>query len=126
MSVDVNTVTGILDEVSKRLSEPAKHTYSVLVKQAVADGAGDLVLCSLCVAGIGFALYFIPKLMKVCADNDSKGNEGIAASSAFVILMLGIWAVYSVLFLPFDLIDGIKHIINPEYYAIMDIMSKIK
>ena len=122
MAVDANTVSGILDEIGKRLSEPTEHTYEILVKQAVADGAGDLALCFLYVAGIGFALYFIPKLIKVCNNSDDEGKSGI---SAVAILLLGVWAVTSVFCLPFDLVDGIKHIINPEYYAIMDIVGKI-
>jgi len=119
MAVDANTVSGILDEIGKRLSGPAEHTYEILVKQAYISGYTDL-FTGLAFSVLGFGMIYATYKMV---------NNGFFKEHEDFSVMCSIVGVFAAILLPLAIVcclsSGIKEIINPEYYAIVDIIEKI-
>ena len=119
LAVDANTISGILDEIGKRLSGPAEHTYEILVKQAYLSGYTDLFTgLAFSALGVGM-IYAIRNMM----------NNGFFKEHEDFSILCSIVGVFAAILLPIAIVcclsSGVKEIINPEYYAIMDIMEKI-
>ena len=119
MEVDANTVSGILDEIGKRLSGPAGHTYEILVKQAYISGYMDLTAgigLTILLFSFGYATYRMFKNDFFRKHDDFATIWSILGCLAIILLPLLIIC---------SLCTGIGELLNPEYYAIMDIVGKI-
>ena len=124
--IDSSTVSNILDEVGKRLSSPAEHAYNVLTTQAISDGVGGIfvglaaitfsTICSIYAKKVENKIKAKKEENKYAdCDNDWIGFGAVA----FVAIFSGLGGCC-------ELVNSVKHIINPEYYAIMDIIRNIK
>ena len=119
MAVDANTVSGILDEIGKRLSGPAEHTYEILVKQAYISGYTDL-FTGLIFSALGVGMIYATYKMV---------NNGFLEEHEDFSVLYSAVGFFAAILLPLAIVcclsSGVKEIINPEYYAIVDIIEKI-
>ncbi|KAA6450976.1 hypothetical protein [Bacillus swezeyi] len=117
-------VREIINELSTRLGVAAEHVYEVLVKQQVINGI--ITIAFMVGALILFGIMF-PKFLRkgvqhqktLSSSYDSNPDMNIAWSLGGILLFT---IVLSLIFIPI----GINQIINPEYYAIKDILDLIK
>jgi hypothetical protein len=115
-------VTQYIDALAAKLGVAAEHVYGVLVRQQVAEGIVDIVVGTLILAVLIFASMVLIKkveLPRIVDEFDLLGYVFVAAISLLIIGLPGGYAVS-------EISDGIKHVINPEYYAIREILNAIK
>jgi TRAP-type C4-dicarboxylate transport system permease small subunit len=115
-------VTQYIDALAAKLGVAAEHVYGVLVRQQVADGVVGLsifaFLLVLLVISIYLAIKFISK-----SENGEDVEGFIAGAFGFAAIIIGaIVLIQVIFFVPSD----IKQLINPEYYAIREILDAIK
>ncbi|MFF2413499.1 hypothetical protein [Bacillus safensis] len=110
-----------IDKLAAKLGVAAEHVYGVLVKQAMANGITDVII-GLVVTTILIAVFSAGKKAFV-KSNISSGMD-ILDWSMFTAVV-GIAVVVGFGFGLSFLTDGIKAVINPEYYAIKEILDTI-
>lgn len=121
--MDSTIVAKVLDELAERLSGPAEKVWEIFVKQAIADGVGSLVI-----AVIGVIIIFsVIKLLPKISERLNEYSYEECDEDVWIVLLLLLCGIglASIFVVPTELISGIKHLINPEYYALMDIISNI-
>jgi ABC-type polysaccharide/polyol phosphate export permease len=115
-------VTEYIDAIAAKLGVAAEHVYGVLVRQQVAEGITDIVTGVIILVLVITGALIFSKKIKVRFIEDE--------FDAFILFIGGL--LFLVLFVaPIgysieNISDGIKHIVNPEYYAIKEILRAIK
>jgi small-conductance mechanosensitive channel len=115
-------VTQYIDALAAKLGVAAEHVYGVLVRQQVAEGIVDIVVGTLVLAVLIFALMVLIKKVELPRIVDEFDLLGYVFVAAILLLIIGLPGSYAVS----EISDGIKHVINPEYYAIREILNAIK
>lgn len=110
-----------IDKLAAKLGVAAEHVYGVLVKQAVANGITDVII-GLVVTTILIAVFSAGKKAFV-KSNVSVGWDFLDWS--MLTVFVGLVMVIGFGFGLSILTDGIKAVINPEYYAIKEILDTI-
>jgi hypothetical protein len=108
-----------LKQVASKLEGPAKHVYNVYTYQHRAEG-----YASMCVAVFIFLIGFF-----ILANNwkESNWDSDEFNKSAFLCIPGAIISIVGIIFLGiFFGDDGLTKIINPEYFAIQDIIKAFK
>ncbi|MEC0777472.1 hypothetical protein P9E81_08480 [Bacillus licheniformis] len=111
-----------IDKLAAKLGVAAEHVYGVLVKQQIINGAIGIVgtIAALIFLGIVFT-----KLLKKGIEHnkviDSFDTSPYMLVSIPVGIALGITAIVGFFVIPI----GINQMINPEYYAIKEILDTI-
>jgi len=124
--IDASTVSNILDEVGKRLSSPAEHAYNILTTQAITDGVGG-VFIGLAAITFSAVCSFYANKVKNNIKNKKENNKHVDCDNDWIGFgAVAVVAILSGLRGCCELVDSVKHIVNPEYYAIMDIICNIK
>jgi small-conductance mechanosensitive channel len=115
-------VTQYIDALAAKLGVAAEHVYGVLVRQQVAEGIVDIVVGTLVLAVLIFALMVLIKKVELPRIVDEFDLLEYVFVAAILLLIIGLPGSYAVS----EISDGIKHVINPEYYAIREILNAIK
>jgi small-conductance mechanosensitive channel len=115
-------VTQYIDALAAKLGVAAEHVYGVLVRQQVAEGIVDIVVGTLVLAVLIFALIVLIKKVELPHIVDEFDLLGYVFVAAISLLIIGLPGGYAVS----EISDGIKHVINPEYYAIREILDAVK
>jgi hypothetical protein len=108
-------VTQYIDALAAKLDVAAEHVYGVLVRQQVADGVVGLSIFAFFLALLITSIYLTGRFI----DKDTETAEILATVSAIIGLIVLAEVIF---FVPTD----IKQLINPEYYAIREILDAIK
>ena len=114
-----------LGEFAKTAKTTAEHLYQVIVHQSVVEGIGTIVTI--------FAIFIIflasirPlkslwQSAKRAEDNDNSYGSG--GGYFFGASIVTVTSVITVIILIVNLGEAIKHILNPEFYAIKFILDK--
>ncbi|QNH48715.1 MULTISPECIES: hypothetical protein [unclassified Bacillus (in: firmicutes)] len=104
-----------IDKLAAKLGVAAEHVYGVLVKQAVANGVANIL------AGIGLIAIAITYVLIVLHLRDR-----FDVSAWAVVGIVAVLTVVTPVFAGFPILsEGIKAVINPEYYAIKEILDTI-
>lgn len=101
----------VLDELGKRLVGPAQKLWEIYVKQAYVDGI-QFIIASMAIWGVAYWCY---RLYKWGTSNDE--GDAVVWGAIFTVA----FSVGAVLMI----CAGVGHFINPEYYALMDIIQSI-
>jgi hypothetical protein len=119
----------ILDEIGERIGPAGSHVFELAIRQAIIDGSASLVagVILIVVAVWAFrrartAIYRKPEPdpnRGTYYSSTDKMDEyfpmgGVAAATG-IVFILGIWTVY----------DGVTSLLNPEYAAIRDLLSRL-
>jgi hypothetical protein len=115
-------VTQYIDALAAKLGVAAEHVYGVLVRQQVAEGIVNIIVGTLVLAVLIFALMVLIKKVELPRIVDEFDLLGYVFVAAILLLIIGLPGSYAVS----EISDGIKQVINPEYYAIREILDAIK
>lgn len=111
-----------IDKLAAKLGVAAEHVYGVLVKQAFASGVTDSI--------IGFIFLMIAVIAGVIITKVTIKIYGERYCNwdcewFFVVLAVGLLVILPGVFGIYAITEGIKALINPEYYAIKEILDTI-
>lgn len=123
MNIDVSTIMPVIEGIAQKLGVAAEHLWGVLVRQSITQGICDIVLSLF----FGLIVYGTIKFAFICNKKEQEADgfdaEFLFGAFKWVLVVVGIIAFFIT---PFLLIDGIKEVINPEYYAFMNLVSQFK
>ena len=124
MNVDFSSIAPIIEGIAQKLGVAAEHLWGVLVRQAINDGIGDVVIA----IALGIISYVGYKLMKWAFRKDENGEFEMDVD--FTLPFVGIFRGIALFVIATTCIcyfaSTVKHFINPEYYAFMDIVGRVK
>ncbi|AOZ62183.1 hypothetical protein QCM8_265 [Bacillus phage QCM8] len=116
---------GFIDELAKQLGVAATHVYEVLVKQQYVEGISLGVKSGITILLILLTWYLVNKLV-------FKKYEFIEDETGlgFLVWILGVILAFVTLMFAIDIVGDItlavKKLMNPEYYALQDLMDFVK
>lgn len=116
----VDVVGPAITAIAESLGTNAEHVMMILSKQAIAVGIEGFTITGL-VIGVVIAWSRFCKWWRGKIENDDWDSDG---NTAMIGISCGI-AILALLIGGANLISGIKHIINPEYYALQEVMTFI-
>jgi hypothetical protein len=108
--------TEYIDSIAQSLGVAAEHVYGILVRQQIADGVTTLIIFGVLLAVFGTVVGVSLK----------KANWSEDDVYCYVALFGGIALAFIFVIGCFESAGAIKQLINPEYYAIKEIMDVIK
>lgn len=113
MNIDINKA---LEQLAAAFNTTVDALYPILIKQAYVSGVMDLVI------GVGFILIALIGAMVL----RRKWETIYHADAEFpVIFCASIFTLIAVVVIPMSLYGGISAVVNPEYWAIKQILSTI-
>ncbi|QEG04313.1 hypothetical protein [Bacillus phage BC-T25] len=119
---------GFIDELAKQLGVAATHVYEVLVKQQFVEGVSLMVKAGVWIAVLILVWTLLHKLIfkRWHKYSDPTGYDETQFMLAIVVVIVGIISAI----VGWNIVDwvtlGIKKLLNPEYYALQDIMEFVK
>ncbi len=118
-------LTGLLEQLAEKLGTTTEYLWGVLITQAKVSAIIDLIYIVL-VSIIGVIIYKVHKhLMK---ENENGDTRYYILEDSAVIPMFIVSIVWSVLFIVcfFSLGNIISGLINPEYWALEQVLDIVK
>lgn len=106
----------VVDKIAEKLGVAAERVYDVLVHQAFTYGIVKLTISFAVFLTLFLIMKYCLKQNKVWSEDPEFAGVGIIIAVICGILML---------ITSFFIASGILHIVNPEYYALKDIMDMI-
>lgn len=120
--MDVNTILDFLSKLGEQVSVAGQQVFEVYVKQSYANGVTDLIVAGIFIlASIALVVLSIV-LYKREFKNDNDDEPicfGFGMLFDFVAIILFLIATKY-------LVDGVKEILNPQYYALQDLINVVK
>lgn len=134
VEVVVDKVTAYLDTVANKLGVTAGKVWPWLVKQQVLEGisvAITAVVCGVltCVGIKGMIKYWGESTNRRDDESYDENNDRETRVFFFRTLYTSVGVIAFLIFLIFaiDLINsGLWKLLNPEYHALMDLISAVK
>lgn len=127
-----------IDKLAAKLGVAAEHVYGVLVKQAIANGITNVVVGVILLIAFVLTVRFMVALLTKAEYEEViqySGRSKAPINKYAKISSAGGGSVW-ILIIAFILIssvagfgcltDGVKALINPEYYAIKEILDTVK
>ncbi|MGN9867353.1 hypothetical protein [Bacillus swezeyi] len=111
-----------IDKLAAKLGVAAEHVYGVLVKQQIVNGVIGVVSTIVILALLGIALL---KLIRKGIEHQKTLSSFDTSPYMIVAVLVGIALALVVIVSFFVIPIGINQIINPEYYAIKEILDTI-
>jgi hypothetical protein len=110
----IDKAFGYIDSVAQKLGVAAEHVWPLMIKQQVVGGITDLFF--------GVVLAVAAYLLIRQAMKDLTTYEGSEERGLVLSFLGGIAAIFAF----FCIYFSVGPIINPEYYAIQEILEVIK
>ena len=118
-----------IDAIAANLGVAAEHVYGALLKQAMVSGLRSVVYIIICLA----VSYLIIKMFKRIYSDVKEGEEGIFVDSygvsigGVIALIFGGIAIVIMFFaIMSDISNATTALLNPEYWALKEILDTIK
>lgn len=111
-------VVAQLKALAAALEGPSKHVYEVLVRQAYVEGTVSCVLSALMLLLALACVYGARKGY----ENEERGN-GFYGVPLIVISTIG--GCIAVVIAAVEIVRAIPRLLNPEYYAITELMRTL-
>jgi len=114
----------LLKDMAAKLGTTADHLWAVMIRQAYVSFVTDLILY----IAAGIALYAIVKGVRLCLDNKPAGLTGEDRQFGFTVLMVifSVMGVIVCLLIVCNIPGTITKIVNPEYWALRQILETVK
>jgi len=132
--MDTKLILDFLSKLGEQVSSTGQEVFKIYMQQAYVNGISSLiwatVLFLIFIVGCsitGFVLISKSKKLNV-EDYSSKKNYEeekivyILFGAAFITMGCVIFLIFGMS----ELTDGVKHLINPQYYALQDLTNAVK
>lgn len=104
----------VLEVLAEKFGTNVAHLWGILVKQATISGYTDAVLSGVLFIVLALSIGICVWAMK----RDGYDDEWIVLFSGFV-------GVASLILAPVFGVSAFKHIANPEYYALLEVLNAV-
>jgi uncharacterized membrane protein len=111
-------LANVIAKLAHELGVAAAHVYGVLVRQAIVEGVQDIVLAVILGTVSTVLIKLAVWMFRKYSDNY---DEGWQIGGVFVVIA----AVVAVSLAITSLYLGIGELLNPEYYAIKDVLDAL-
>ena len=118
-----------IDALAANLGVAAEHVYGALLKQAMVSGVRSLVFIIIFLA-VGYAI--IKMFMRIYSDV-KEGEDGLFVDSyevslggLFALMFGGMAIIIMFLAIMADISNATTALLNPEYWALKEILDTIK
>jgi drug/metabolite transporter (DMT)-like permease len=111
-------ISGAIAILAQKLGVAAEHVYTVLIRQQFAEGIYAIIIIAVAVLGLLLAVI----IFKLCFKHGDKGEEGIAIFLGCTAACIGATALFVIL----SSTGNVLKVVNPEYYAIQEIIKMVK
>ncbi|MEK4789468.1 MULTISPECIES: hypothetical protein [Bacillus] len=119
-----------IDKLAAKLGVAAEHVYGVLVNQSYVFGIINIIVGAILLAGFAVLLR-LNYLIIAKGECPSWGEEKTIyyklreAGAGMIFIVIIIVTILAVIFGMIALFSGIMQALNPEYYAIKEILDTI-
>lgn len=115
------TITKYIDQLAQSLNVASEHVYEALIKQAMVSGIASIVWAV--IFGIATLIVLYVGFMSAKEEFDRYGFDHDVFMTLFVTLIATSFVV-----VPFGLAveNALTALLNPEYWAIKEVLSAIK
>ena len=142
----MNDVMKVLEQVAAKLGVAVEYLWEVLTRQQIAEGITNIILASMCLmlfiviccGAPRVSKYYLNKYKDLKNDRIENGTgfngshvvpsfeEDSAHTNAKDIPWIAFWCALGILIpLAAFTIFGVQKLVNPEYFAIKEIMNAI-
>ena len=130
--MDTKLILDFLSKLGEQVSSTGQEVFKIYMQQSYVDGISSLiwatVLFLIFIVGSGIVSFKILKYAKKLKEKDEDDYDEEEYIIAMVI-GIAVIVVSIIIFLIFgmsELTNGIKHLINPQYYALQDLANAVK
>lgn len=117
------TITKYIDQLAQSLNVASEHVYEALINQAMVSGIASIVWAVIMTAVVLGCLKVIQKTRKKAQESGDYFDE----SQAFLkSILFGILIIMSFVSGYCALENALTALLNPEYWAIKEVLSAIK
>jgi len=130
--MDTKLILDFLSKLGEQVSSTGQEVFKIYMQQSYVDGISSLIWASVLflifIVGSGIVSFKILKYAKKLKEKDEDDYD----EEEYVIAMvigIAVIVVSIIIFLIFgmsELTNGIKHLINPQYYALQDLSNAVK
>jgi chromate transport protein ChrA len=113
-----------INELAKQLGVAATHVYGVLVRQQYVEALSALITDAVYVAILILLCVIFSKMWKRALRAKDNGDSAFAMS--FISFFFTAGMIVAIIFLLADIKNSLTRLLNPEYYALKDIMNFIQ
>jgi len=109
-----------LDVLAEKMGTTAQYLWHILVKQGFATGVADLTTAGLLLIPAVALVFLGKKLLKLASTTGYEPPEtmgGIASLAVAILLAVAVGT---------NLYNGLLEVINPEYFALQELLKAIK
>ena len=122
----LDMATGFVTQISASMQKVAPEVWRIMIMQQYAKAIGDLVLPLGLVLMVIIYAFVARKKWKLAEDQnndwkDSEHNWHFAVTACLPLVLGAIFAICTVVALS----DSIKYLVNPEYYAVKDLLTML-
>ncbi|MEK4267913.1 hypothetical protein [Bacillus sp. FSL W8-0940] len=110
-----------IDKLAAKLGVAAEHVYGVLVKQAFANGVTNVIFGALVILATIILSIYTAKFVKKHHRNHGMDGVDLLILIAFCLTFIVLPTFGGIT----SVANGIMALINPEYYAIKEILDTI-
>lgn len=114
----------LLQKLAEKLGVASEHLWSVLVRQAPITAMADLVALSVSLGLWIIAFRFVNRKTTLSGDRDVSDWDDEGKFFAWAIIILS--GIGTVILLLIALTEAITAFVNPEYWALREILRAVK
>ena len=118
-----------IDAIAANLGVAAEHVYGAVLKQAMVSGLRSVVYIIICLA-VSYAIIKVLKRVYSDVKEDEEGlfvdSYGVTLGGVFALIFGGIALVIMFFVIMADISNASTALLNPEYWALKEILDTIK
>jgi hypothetical protein len=113
-----------LDLLAQKLGTTAEHLWGILVKQAGVSVISDAVVCCMLIVFLAVFWFIAERWLNHLEGNESNNDEIDRFFSVFVIANIA--SLFAFGFLLYAIATATTRLLNPEYWALQEILKVFK
>lgn len=124
--MDTKIVLDFLEKLGQKISTTGQQVFGIYTHQAYANGITDLVISFIALITVVGSIIFTYKMYHKFDKYIEKYNErGFGEDFVWAIGLSGAVGVIALIIFGVFISVGIKEVINPEYYAIKNLIQDL-
>jgi len=128
--MDTKLILDFLSKLGEQVSSTGQEVFKIYMQQSYVDGISSLiwaaVLFLIFIVGSGIVSFKILKYAKKLKEKDDYDEEEYIIAMVISIAVIVVSIIIFLIFGMSELTNGIKHLINPQYYALQDLSNAVK